>query len=311
MLQMNIKKKLNTSFEIRLSNDKQFFCHNTSSKTHIYDFKSIEKIIELDKPKHPGNLRFSKNDEYLLIKSTMGTICVYNTVNFELVKKIQSKKSFKLVEGEVNFTQENSILAVLQTNYGNQIVSIDIHSEEHTILTEFEDSLTLIQYNQFMQTENSHLFTLSYLNNADYKVNKIVKVKEPLNKESIEVMNNSENWYWDSILFNDVHNIYILVNNYEITIVDAQFKKILKKRIIVDQYYPDPAGYFQHIHVSNNGSFLVITYSECIFILRYEDLKIILVEKIPYACFAEFTNDDQYLLVGTWENGYILENNLS
>lgn len=31
---------------------------------------------------------------------------------------------------------------------------------------------------------------------------------------------------------------------------------------------------------------------------------------IPYACFTEFSNDNRHLLVGTWKNGYVLENNL-
>ncbi len=50
--------------------------------------------------------------------------------------------------------------------------------------------------------------------------------------------------------------------------------------------------------------------SETVLILRYDDLKPIVVEKIEYACFGEFSNDDRFILIGTWEIGYILENNL-
>lgn len=68
--------------------------------------------------------------------------------------------------------------------------------------------------------------------------------------------------------------------------------------------------YFCYLHQSKNGKYIVITYSKVVIILQYEDLEIILVEDIPYACFAEFSCDNQYLLIGTWENGYVLENNL-
>jgi len=76
MFQMNLIKKLKTSYSIRLSSDNRFLCHNMGRKTIVYDFTSWEKIIELDKPNNPSNLRFSKNNEYLLIKNTVGTICV-------------------------------------------------------------------------------------------------------------------------------------------------------------------------------------------------------------------------------------------
>lgn len=231
MFQMNLIKKLKTSYRIRMSSDNRYLCHSMGSKTIVFDLKSWDKIAELDKPKHPFDMRFSKNNEYLLIKNTVGTICVYATVDFSLVKTFQSNKSFKLIEGDVNFTQDNLILDVLHTSYGNQIAIIDIHSKEHKILTEFEDSLlltgcpTLIYYNQFIQTENSHLFTLSYVDETDYRLHKIVKVKEPINKDSIEVLSNSEIWYWDSVVFDSIHQVFILVHTNEITLVDSEFKK--------------------------------------------------------------------------------------
>jgi hypothetical protein len=45
-------------------------------------------------------------------------------------------------------------------------------------------------------------------------------------------------------------------------------------------------------------------------VLRYDNLQIILIENIPFVCFAEFSDNNQYLIIGTWNNGYILENNL-
>lgn len=299
MFQMNLINKLKTSYSIRLSSDNRFLCHNMGSKTIVYDFKSLKKIIELNKPNYPSILRFSKNNEYLMIKNTIGTICVYNTVDFKLVQTFQSNKSIKLTEGNVNFTQDNLILDVLHTNNGRQISLIDIYSKEYKILTEFEDSITLIHYNQFVPTENFHLFTLSYVDETDYRVNKIVKVKEPINKESIQVISNSEIWYWESMVFDPIHQNYILVNDYEITIVDSDFKKVLKKKCIMDydHDYPERAGYFFHLHLSNDGKFIVVTYSDNIFILRSDNLTTILTENIEYACFAEFSNDNRYLLV--------------
>lgn len=316
MFQMNLIKKLKTSYRIRMSSDNRYLCHNMGSKTIVFDLKSWDKIAELDKPKHPFDMRFSKNNEYLLIKNTVGTICVYDTVDFSLVKTFQSNKAFKLIEGDVNFTQDNLILDVLHTSYGRQIALIDIHTNEHKILADFEDSYpstgcpTMIFYNEFVQAENFHLLTLSYEDESDYRVQKIVKVKEPINKDSIEVLSNLEIWYWDSVVFDSIHQVFILVYKNEITLVDSEFKKVLKKNYIVTNDYPDETGYFRYFHLSNDSKFIVVTYSSKVFILRYDDLTTILVENIPYACFAEFSNDNRHLLVGTWNNGYVLENNL-
>ncbi|SMQ77933.1 hypothetical protein SAMN05444673_3148 [Bacillus sp. OV166] len=311
MLQMNLIKKFKTSYQLKLSNNQCFLSHTMGSKTIVFDSRSWEKIAELSKPKNPGYIQFSQNDDYLYIKSTIGTICVYETDGFQLIKTIKSNKKFQFVEADFALTNiPFLILDTLKTKEGRQLALINIDKGEYTLLTDIEDSLTLIDYKHFIQTESSFLFTLSYVNNEDYRVHKILKVKEPINKGSIEVIENSEIWYWESILYSSIHNVYIVVHNYDVVILDGQFKKIYKKVNLSDKDYPGYFGYFQHIHLSNDGQLIIITYSETVLILRYDDLATIVVEKIQYACFGEFSNDDRFILIGTWENGYILENTL-
>ncbi|MGE8038091.1 hypothetical protein [Lysinibacillus sp. NPDC093692] len=62
MFQMNLIKKLKTSYEIALSNDKKLLCHIMGGKTVVFDTKTWGKVIELKKPNHPSNLHFSPND---------------------------------------------------------------------------------------------------------------------------------------------------------------------------------------------------------------------------------------------------------
>jgi len=198
----------------------------------------------------------------------------------------------------------------LKTKDGHQLALINIDKGEFRVLTQFKDSITLIYFNHFIQAESAYLFTLSYVNYEGYRVERIVKVKEPINKESIEVLDNLEIRNWDSIIFNSIYNVYIVVQDYDIVILDGQFKEILKKVCLSEQDYPDHFGYFQHMHQSNDGRYIILTYSETVLILRYDDLESILVEELQYACFGEFSNDDRFILIGTWENGYILENTL-
>ncbi|WP_141770109.1 hypothetical protein [Bacillus sp. OV322] len=309
---MNLIKKLKTSYQIKLSNNHRFLCHTMGSKTIVFDSSSWEKIAELSKPKDPGYTQFSQNDNYLYIKRTIGAFCVYDTEGFQLVKTLKSNKKYGFVEGDFVVTNTPFlILDTLKTKNGQQLALINIDKGEHRILTEFEDSTTtLINYNQYIKNANSYLFTLSYENHEGYRVNKIVKVKDPLNTGSIKVMENSEIWHWKSVIYCSSYNTYIVVDNYEVFILDGQFEEILKTVCLSEQDYPDHLGYFQHLHQSNDGRYIILTYSQTVLILRYDDLKPIVVEKIRYACFGEFSSDDLFLLIGTWENGYILENNL-
>ncbi|PLS06704.1 hypothetical protein [Neobacillus cucumis] len=96
MLQMNLIKKLKTSYQIKLSNNHRFLCHTMGSKTIVFDSSSWEKMAELSKPKDPGYIQFSQNDDYLYIKRTIGTICVYETGGFQLVKTINLIKNLGL-----------------------------------------------------------------------------------------------------------------------------------------------------------------------------------------------------------------------
>ncbi|OXS76189.1 hypothetical protein B1B04_04140 [Lysinibacillus sp. KCTC 33748] len=210
MLHMNVIKKFKTSYQIKFSNAYRFLCHTMGSKTIIYDTGSWEKIKELSKPNNPGDIHFSDNDDYLYIKNTIGTVCVYETVGFQLIKSIKSNKKYQLVEGDFVLTNTSFIiLDTLKTKDGHQLALINIEKGEFRVLTQFKDSIPLIYFNHFIQAESAYLFTLSYVNNEDYRVEKIVKVKEPINKESIEILDNLEIRNWDSIIFNSIKT-YIL-----------------------------------------------------------------------------------------------------
>ncbi|MEH6939233.1 hypothetical protein V7056_15520 [Bacillus sp. JJ664] len=309
---MNLIKKLKTSFQIKLSNDGRFLCHTMGLKTIVFDANSWEKVAELSKPKNPGDIKFSKNNDYLYIKNTIGTVCVYETSEFCLIKTIQSNRSRQMVEGDFALTNDDfTIIDILKTKSGNQLALINIDNGNYNKLTDFEDSITIKKYEQYISNEGSHLFTLNNDNeNTDYDDYNLLKVKYENEKASFTLISHPKVLHWESVIYDSIHEVYILVSGFEITILDSTFKKILKKKNLLKNESNGDFGYFYHLHQSNNAKFLVITYSEHVFILRYDDLQIIVDEAISYACFAEFSEDDQYLFIGTWNNGYILEVNL-
>ncbi|MEH7514538.1 hypothetical protein V7146_17635 [Gottfriedia acidiceleris] len=233
MLQMNLIKKLKTSYQIKLSNDGRFLCHTMGTKTIVFNANSWEKVAELSKPKNPGELKFSKSNDYLYIKNTIGTICVYETSEFRLIKTLQSNKILQMIEGDFALTNDVfTIIDTVNTKSGNQLASINIDIGKYNIPTDFEDSVTLIKFEQYISYESSYLFTLSYDNeHTGYREYKLLKVKFENEEASITLISHPERIYWDSVIYDSIHEVYILVSGFEITVVDSNFKKVLRKKI--------------------------------------------------------------------------------
>lgn len=309
MLQMNLIRELKTSYQIKFSNDLRFLAHIMGGKTVIYNSYTWEKVAELTKPKHPSHIQFSQNSDFLYIKSATGTLFIYGTSGFQAIKIL---KSPKLVEGAFGIVDEPmGILDTIQTEGENQLALINPENSKCELLTDYQAPGTLFFYNQALPLEKSHLLTRSYINSqTDYREYKLLRVETDKGKPEIKLIDNPLSLYWNASLFDGNHQVYVLIMDFELTIVDSAFTKVLRKKQILDEDKRENFGYFCHIHQSNDGQWIIVTYSNGVFILRYEDLETVLVENIPYACFAEFSQNDQYLLIGTWSKGYVLENNL-
>lgn len=312
MFNLNNKMKLSASFCIAVSNNCKYLCHVTEKKTIVYNFISKIKHIEIANPKNPSFVKFSHDDDYLLVKSTNGTFCIYETNNFELINSFQSKNAFKISEGKVNFSISNSkIFGIAETKLGEQIVSFNLETDQSEVLTNFENSITQIKYNQFVNLQKFHLITYSYVNQADYRENKIVKLSENSNNVTLEMLDNEDLKIWDFVIYNNIDQEYIFVVDNKIIIMDSMLRISVKQNTFINKADYEFVGYFQHVNLSNDGKYIVLTFSNSVFLIDSINLNVIAFEWIPNACFAEFSNGDQYLLIGTWENGYILEYKIS
>lgn len=310
MQQMKLIKQFKTSFEIKASQTKELLCL-INNKTVVYNLKNLEEQAVLNKPTYPSKIGFSGDGKYLVSKSTNGTICVYDTNTLGMINSFQSTKSFKIVEGGFAVTQDNkTILDIIEKQEGNQIVSLNIENGEKTILTEFKNYI--INFNYSSQKEKLHLFTLNNVNeDTGYREYNIGIIEEPISKQAIRVLENPLNLNWDAAVLYSQTNTFVVINDQEIILVNSEFNTVLLKKVLhTENGCLEDIGYFEHVHISNDKALLIVTYSNIIFVLRVDNLEIIAAEKVMNACFAEFSNDDRYVFVGTWENGYLLENNL-
>lgn len=314
MFGLKLIKKLRTSFDIVLSHNKNLLCHTMGGKTVIYDTNSWEKVIELPKPNNPDIVQFSADDKILYIKNTVGTICVFDiTQNFTLIKTIKSRKSLHIEEGRFELLEAPfTIIDVLKIKEEKQVCILNIETGKFQQLTDLEG--THIELNQFLPNENAYLFTLFYLkeiNGEHYLRRKLVKVKNPLIEPTYTVIQ-TPLVNWDLVYFEPVHQVYFFVqDDFTLTIMDSELKMVIREESLLDKGIENKDEYFVHIATSGEGKYLVLTTRKRVLILRIEDLKPICNEELEYACFAEFSAGDKFLLVGTWSKGFVFENSLS
>lgn len=306
MFHMQVIKKLKKSFMFSIN--RQYFIRGTASKSIVYDSNTFEEVIQLMKPAHPYMIKFSTNNKHVIIKSTIGTICIYSMDNFELIKTIRNSKEIKIQEAGFGIAQDSvTIIYIVNLNEEDQIATINFITGEKKILTEFKRSI--IRYNHHTPKDNFHLLTLSYVDEVTgFREYKLLKVKELLETNTIELIENPEFFRWEAAYFNSYSKNYVLVSEYDILLVDSEFKTALNKLSITNLYEENEIGYFQHLHISKSGKLLIVTFSQLIIIMESESFKILSVENIPYACFGEFSENEKYLFIGTWEKGYILQN---
>lgn len=306
---MKTVKTFNKSYNLVMSSDAKFVCRTIGSKTFLYENQNWDHPVLLTKPTNPGDVKFSPDNSFLIIQNTSGNIYIYETENFSPIKRIVSNKSYKMIEhgGCAFVANKKMVLCIAIVQSREQVLAFDLETTNWYPITDFNENYH-IGYTSYSEKENAHLFQISRINKItddwDYQ---ILKVYE--DDLSMEILNLPLGVFWDELVFNHHQNTYISLYKREIHLLSSDLKKIIKKENL--SIPNNGVSIVCDMSLSKNGKFIVIAYSECVVILDSEHLDIIRIERIPYACFAQFGNDDEFLLVGTWDSGYILENNLT
>ena len=292
-----------------MSRGGKFVCRTIGSKTFLYKNQNWDHPMLLTKPTNPGVVKFSRDNSLVIIQNTSGNVYIYETENFNQIKSIVSNKSYKMIEhGGCAYVEERKIvLCIGKVQSFEQILAFDLESTNWYPITDFDDNYH-ISYTSYSEKEKAHLFKISRINKiTDYWENQLLKVHE--DDFSIEIINLPPGVFWDELVYNHHLNAYISLYKREIHVLSADLNEIVKKeKLIVPN---NGVSIVFNMSLSEDGKFIAIAYSDCVVILDSEHLEIIRKERIPYACFVQFGNDDEFLLIGTWNNGYILENDLN
>ncbi|PAE21913.1 hypothetical protein CHH80_04285 [Bacillus sp. 7504-2] len=81
---------------------------------------------------------------------------------------------------------------------------------------------------------------------------------------------------------------YLLLCNDALLMIDSGFRYVIKQVDVPKLFSKEELDYLSYISLSENGDFIIVTYSNKVLILDFATLELIYEETFPYACFAEF-----------------------
>lgn len=333
------KHKFKRSYEIVMSGDSKYICRTSGSKVYLHDAGTFEEIISWNHVKDPGNISFSNNNKHLAVMNSMGKVALYDLSNFSFVKSFRIGNGKHPQDCNLCFTPDDKfVIAAINSHVKQTIVSIDLQSIEIRELAGFDDFV--IHGIQYAESKNKFIFSCYDRNDPSLDgKNYMVLWDYPLESNAYHKLGSKQIRRWNGVAYNEhtdryavyaLPNLFITNNKLEILRkkgdcqsdekIDVNPMEITKKvlgeehiderliSICESMSFKFPKdGYLSHLSWSKDGKFIAVVFSEVVKIIRSEDMQCVKEYRLPYSCFASFSPDGQYLLIGTWNSGYVIE----
>ncbi|MFD1737522.1 hypothetical protein ACFSCX_13260, partial [Bacillus salitolerans] len=103
----------------------------------------------------------------------------------------------------VSLAQGNKILGLIHTPDSTCVALLDFYSDNIITILKVDKNNTIdIEFNQYVESDNIHLSTLSYyLDDGGPRYFKLLKLKEPIGKKDIEHIETNDIKNWNSVKF--------------------------------------------------------------------------------------------------------------
>lgn len=302
MFQFNVLHEFNTSYYLAFSKNSKFLAR-VSNKVNVYHPQSFKEITTLTKPSNPSIVLFTDDEQFLIIKSTVGTIVVYDTEKFEVQLIFKSNKSLKLSEGPFFFDHStNCIIDSVVKNGSPQIAMLNIINGEIKTISTYHDGTTISCSHS---SKPNRYFTKYVVNKTTGWLQSQLLIMDEAG--IITILESKLVNEWDGICYSSIRNKFIMFKDNELLLIDDSINKV-ENRLT---FSLDSGEYSTHrMQLSRTEEYLLMTFNKTIYIVDINNFEIIYSIKLQYACFAAFTQDDNHLLIGTWEKGYVVENPL-
>jgi hypothetical protein len=290
---INSMFKLKTSFEIILMEKISKLINIGGSSLNIYDISSNELLAEFKDLKNPSHICISNNNNEIGLINSAGRIAIYDLME---LKNIRLDKKNKPETCNILFTPDDKYLVF--GDWDGNIYIFDKINTTSFIIAQYKNSM--IQ--SINQENNIYYFLVSpKANEKSGKIEDFIKViewKYPFNlnksKDKRYKINSSDIMKFKSgfLILDDQLKSEILIINYD------------KNTIITKLHYEGVLKYFS---LSNNLNYFCFITDDKVNLYNYKDFTLIKVFELKYACFVNFSNNDDYIILGSWNNGLVLK----
>ncbi|ANE45707.1 hypothetical protein SY83_04655 [Paenibacillus swuensis] len=292
MFEMKLALDFKTSYDISMSADEKWLCHTLNNRVDIIDIENKEKIQQINRVKHPSMARFYEN--LLLVNNTSGNIYIFERGDYQLIKRRTSTKFVKRQEGEFLLMNETLVDIVINNNeFEMSLMNLDTFSEQSIKIKQLCSE-------EFDRVRISHcditvdkIFLTAFNFNAHYKIIEITGLAET------RILTNPLIRRWHNFVYNPSTKQYVFLVDHEIIVLDSNFKQVIQRHLL------DNFNYCVDLSLSNDYKYLVLCDPKTTYVFTSDNLNLVTTLSVEYCCYSRFSNSDQYLMVGSWNKGYL------
>jgi hypothetical protein len=300
-------KKFRASYEIKISPEGKYLTR-IGGKVYVLSANSYETVGCFDQIKNPSHIAFSPNGLLMAIKNTLGSIAVFNLNEMTYIS------TYKLGGGDgsnIWFSADSKF--IFNGDWEGNITKIDLFTKTAEIILNFDDSMIeRIDYDSNKDTYYYHIFHRGLKTNQSYY--SLVEWKYPFQKNKpIEILL-PRGYNYQQFSYNASNMCYAFSTIYKVNDIAANGLLLIdsKDNSIINLIQMDISYY--GMNWTSDGKFMCVVGEQSssdgvktVKIIRYSDFKCVKAFYLKYPCYAEFSLDDRFLLIGTWNNGYIVD----
>lgn len=298
---MKYQFEFTKAYKIKKSPDGRFFATIGNSLT-IWNAYNGKKVYTFSQIKNPSEINFSYDGKLVAVKNTSGKIGLYDQTEMKFLWSIQPTKS----EGcEVFFTPDNRY--IISADWDGYIYIVDITQKSVSILK--KDTLF---YLSLEYRNNQFIFHgMKTVKNRNHSL--IEFWRYPFNGSQTAIIESKTEY--DIVTFAGDCRKYIAIDGYKraILVIDESLPHTHKTLYMYNEKGKKLDIIFAAWSYDGKRFVMIgqgrVEKPNIVKVMDYESLDVIAQYDIPYACYAEITDDGTQLLIGTMEKGYCISLN--
>lgn len=279
--------------EVIKSNDGRYLVSIGDRSVILWDANSRKEITKFKQIKNPSHASFSNDGKKLIVKSTIGQYGLFNLSSLEL------EKEFHTTENEGNnlfFSPDDNY--IVDADWSGNVILIDLHEDTYDIIKKYKNYM-ITQINKINSQEFQFVFHAKCSRKSGFVEDNVIVLEwqYPFNEnEPIERTIDYKNI--DFFKYSPKNNYCSVISNSEIFIHSVNLKHLI---------YRMKLDYPKYLSWSMDEKYIAVVYSGNTKIIQISDFSVVKDIPMEYACFAEFTYDSEYIILGSWEKGYYIK----